>query len=162
MTRFQRSGNGVPRSRHIIAIVERCSRFHTLKTERVALPDVCIALAASGRNTRSIMMRIILSAFAIATAVALAAPAFADPSEANPNYGGAYAVAPAVGGAAVGTAVGGVAGLGTVALIDAVVEPCRGFHALVGMNEHECVNGVYVGDQPRMAEYQHGRRHIVR
>ncbi|HZL30648.1 MAG TPA: hypothetical protein VFC54_06260 [Pseudolabrys sp.] len=135
------------------------------------------------------MMRIILSAFAIATAVALAAPAFADPSEANPNYGGAYAVAPAVGGAAVGTAVGvglyngwysgafaaslpataagaaavgGVAGLGTVALIDAVVEPCRGFHALVGMNEHECVNGVYVGDQPRMAEYQHGRRHIVR
>jgi hypothetical protein len=137
------------------------------------------------------MMRIILSVLAVATAAALATPAFADPAESNPNYNnGSYAVAPAVGGVAVGTvagvglyegwfgssaavaalpttaagaaAVGGVAGVGTVAAVDSVIEPCRGFAAVFGANSHECVNGAYVGDQPRMVEYHHGRRHIVR
>src|ERR1700744_6114531 len=131
------------------------------------------------------MMRSILPVLALATAAAIATPALADPVDANPNYGGAYAAVPAVGGVAVGTvagvglyegwfgssaavaafpataagaaAVGGVAGIGTVALIDAAIQPCRGFHALLGMNEHECVNGVYVGDQPRVA-YVHGHR----
>lgn len=132
-------------------------------------------------------MRKILPILSIAAMAAFAAPAFADPVEANANYGGAYVVAP-VGGALVGTAVGvglyegwysgalaaalpataagaaaagGVAGVGTVVLIDAAIQPCRGFHALLGMNEHECVNGEYVGDQPRIASYHNGRR-IVR
>jgi hypothetical protein len=176
--------------RHILAIVERCAWFHGLKTERMLQPDVCTALAESGRITRSIMMRIILSALAVATAAALATPAYADPAEANPNYGGeVYAAAPVVGGAAAGTAVGvglyngwytgaaaaalpataagaaatgGVAGVGTFALIDSVLEPCRGFAAVFGANSHECVNGAYVGDQPRIAEYHHGRRRIMR
>jgi len=47
-------------------------------------------------------------------------------------------------------AVGGVAGVGTMALIDAVVQPCRGFSALFGMNKGACVNGQYVGYQPRV------------
>jgi len=42
--------------------------------------------------------------------------------------------------AAGAVAVGGVAGVGTVALIDAFVQPCRGFAAL---------NGQYVGYRPR-------------
>jgi hypothetical protein len=175
--------------RHIVAIVERCARFHAMKTERMLPPNVCTALAESGRNTRSIMMRIILSVLAVATAAALATPAFADPAESNPNYSGDYAVAPAAGGVIAGTAVGvglyegwytgaaaaalpataagaaatgGVAGVGAFAVIDSVVEPCRGFAAVFGANHNECVNGAYVGDQPRMVEYHHGRRHIVR
>ncbi len=134
-------------------------------------------------------MRKIFPILSIAAIAALATPAFAEPEAVNPNYGSAYAVAPAVGGVAVGTvvgvglyegwfgssaavaalpataagaaAVGGVAGVGTVVLLDAAIQPCRGFHALLGMNEHECVNGVYVGDQPRVASYHNGRR-IVR
>ena len=46
-------------------------------------------------------------------------------------------------------AVGGVVGVGTVALIDSVVQPCRGFQAVFGMNRAECVNGEYVGYAPR-------------
>jgi hypothetical protein len=160
-----------------------------MKTERMPLPDVCTALAESGRNTRNITMRMILSVLAVATAAALATPAFADPAESNPNYGGETGVAPAVGGALAGTAVGvglyngwysgaaaaalpataagaavtgGVAGVGTFALLDSVIEPCRGFAAVFGANSNECANGAYVGDQPRMVEYHHGRRHIVR
>jgi hypothetical protein len=175
---------------HIVAIVERCALFHAMKTERMPLLDVCTALAESGRNTRSIMMRIILSVLAVATAAALVTPAFADPAESNPNYNrGEYAVAPAVGGVVAGTAVGvglyegwytgavatalpataagaaatgGVAGVGAFALVDSVIEPCRGFAAVFGANHNECINGAYVGDQPRMVEYRHGRRHIVR
>ncbi|HEX5508869.1 MAG TPA: hypothetical protein VFX37_10235 [Pseudolabrys sp.] len=48
-------------------------------------------------------------------------------------------------GAAV---VGGVAGIGTVALLDAAVEPCRGFQALLGLNKEACVNGEFVGYAP--------------
>ena len=51
---------------------------------------------------------------------------------------------------AVGAAtMGGIAGVGTVALIDGVFQPCRGFHALLGANKGACVNGEYVGYQPR-------------
>lgn len=46
-------------------------------------------------------------------------------------------------------AIGGVAGVGTVALIDGVFQPCRGFHALFGANKDACVNGEYVGYSPR-------------
>ena len=44
--------------------------------------------------------------------------------------------------------MGGVAGVGTVALIDSALQPCRGFHALFGANKDACVNGEYVGYQP--------------
>ena len=120
-------------------------------------------------------MRRILPALTIAAAAALAAPHHAAAQE-NRNYSAGAYVAP-VTGAAVGTvvgvglyngwfgtsaavtalpatavgatAVGGVAGIGTIALIDAVVQPCRGFQALLGMNRDQCVNGEYVGYGPR-------------
>lgn len=135
------------------------------------------------------MMRKILPILSIVAVAALATPALAEPETVNPNYGSAYAVAPAVGGVAVGTVVGvglyegwfgtsaavavipataagaavvgGVAGVGTIVLLDAAIQPCRGFHALLGMNEHECVNGEYVGDAPRRVSSLHGRR-VVR
>lgn len=116
----------------------------------------------------------IAAAAALATP-ALAAPYYTA-AEDNPNYPTGSYVAP-VAGVAVGTvaavglyngwfgtstavtalpatavgsaAVGGVAGVGTVALIDAAIEPCRGFHALTGMNRDQCVNGEYVGYAPR-------------
>lgn len=50
-------------------------------------------------------------------------------------------------------AVGGVAGVGTVALIDSVIQPCRGFHAVFGANRDACVNGRYVGYQPAPRRY---------
>jgi hypothetical protein len=134
------------------------------------------------------MMRKILPIISLAVVAAFATPALAEPETVNPNYGSAYAVAPAVGGVAVGTvvgvglyegwfgtsaavaalpataagaaAVGGVAGVGTIVLIDAAIQPCRGFHALLGMNEHECVDGIYVGDAPRRVSSLHSRRVI--
>jgi len=51
--------------------------------------------------------------------------------------------------AAGAAAVGGVAGVGTIALVDAFVQPCRGFAALFDVNSGACVNGQYVGYQPR-------------
>jgi len=118
------------------------------------------------------MMRKILPLLALAASAAIATPAFAYVDDRYPTE--SY-VAP-VAGAAVGTAVGvglynawwgtsatvaalpataagaaatgGVAGIGTIALIDAAVEPCRGFHALFGLNHGACVNGEYVGYGP--------------
>lgn len=72
---------------------------------------------------------------------------------------GWYGAAPAIGGAALPTSaagaavVGGVAGIGTVALIDGVVQPCRGFHAVFGANREACANGEYVGYGPRAQRY---------
>jgi hypothetical protein len=132
------------------------------------------------------MMRKILPIISLAVAAAFATPALAEPETVNPNYGSAYAPVVAAGGVAVGTVVGvglyegwfgtsaavaalsaagaavvgGVAGVGTIVLIDAAIQPCRGFHALLGMNEHECVDGVYVGDAPRRVSSLHGRRVI--
>ena len=113
-------------------------------------------------------------AASIATSAAIATPAFAYVDDRYPTQSYVEPVA----GAAVGTAVGvglyngwwgssaavaalpataagaavagGVAGVGTIALIDAAVQPCAGFHALFGMNHGACVNGQYVGyDAPR-------------
>jgi hypothetical protein len=124
-------------------------------------------------------MRMFVSALALATAAALASPASAQDDRYPPSV-----VAPVVGGAVVGTVVGvgayngwwgaaalpatavgaavtgGVAGVGAMALIDAAIQPCRGFHALFGLNAHECVDGVYVGDQPRRVDYVPRRRHV--
>jgi hypothetical protein len=121
------------------------------------------------------MMRKILSVIALAATAMAATPALAEPDGVNPNYGTSYYVAP-VAGVAVGTvvgvglyegwlgssafvaaapatavgaaAVGGVAGIGTIALIDAATQHCRGFGIFVTPS-NECVNGVWVGDMPR-------------
>jgi hypothetical protein len=50
--------------------------------------------------------------------------------------------------AAGAAAVGGVAGIGTIALLDAAIQPCRGFQALLGLNKEACVNGEFVGYAP--------------
>ncbi len=73
----------------------------------------------------------------------------------NGWYAGEFAALPST--AAGAAAVGGVAGIGTIALIDAIVQPCRGFHALFGLNHGRCVNGEYVGDQP-VPRVRHGMR----
>jgi hypothetical protein len=55
---------------------------------------------------------------------------------------------------AVGAAaIGGVAGMGTVAAVDAFTNPCRGFAAMFGLNRNQCVDGHYVGNAvpPRTA-----------
>lgn len=70
-------------------------------------------------------------------------------------YNGWFGAAPTIAGSALPTTaagaatVGGVAGVGTVALIDGVLQPCRGFHALFGANKDACANGEYVGYAPR-------------
>jgi hypothetical protein len=123
------------------------------------------------------MMRRLITALTAAaiTAGAIALPTLASAQEAQYTTGYAGPVAGAAVGTAVGvglyngwyganaaigsaalpttaigaTAVGGVAGVGTVAAIDSVFQPCRGFHALFGANKDACANGEYVGYQPR-------------
>ena len=118
-----------------------------------------------------------------------AAAAFATPAMAQPYYDATpYPTAvPFVAGAAAGTvvalgaynswwggavgaalpttavgaaAVGGVAAIGTVAFVDALLQPCRGFHAMFDLSHGACVNGEYVGYGPRPVAYRyhHGRR----
>ena len=63
------------------------------------------------------------------------------------GWWGATAAGAALPATAAGAAVvGGVAGIGAVALIDAAVQPCRGFAAILGANREYCadVNGVRV------------------
>ncbi|MBV9556235.1 MAG: hypothetical protein JO254_04090 [Pseudolabrys sp.] len=62
----------------------------------------------------------------------------------NGWYGGALGASTAAVGAGTAIAAGGVAGVGTVALLDAAVQPCSGFHAVFGANRENCVNGQYV------------------
>lgn len=118
--------------------------------------------------------------FAVLSAAACAAAILATPASAQPRdrYHTNYA-AP-VAGAVVGTAVGVglyngwygssafasslpstaagaattgfVAGVGTVALIDAATQPCAGFRAIFSPfipGPSGCVNGQYVGEQVR-------------
>ena len=120
-------------------------------------------------------MRKLITALSVAavTAGVVALPTLASAQEAQyttgyvgPVAGAAVGTAVGVGlyngwygsGAFVGTlpttavgaaAMGGVAGVGTVAAIDSVFQPCRGFHALFGANKDACVNGDYVGYAPR-------------
>jgi hypothetical protein len=61
--------------------------------------------------------------------------------------------------------VGGVAGVGTVVLIDAATQPCAGFRALFSPfayapGQSGCVNGQYVGYRggPRVVERAAPRR----
>jgi hypothetical protein len=120
-------------------------------------------------------MRKVLSILAVAAATAVAVPASTQAaSYVRANGGtGAETAAGVATGTAIGlgvsegwwgttaagaalpvtvagaAAVGGVAGVGTVALIDAFVQPCRGFAALFDVNSGACVNGQYVGYGPR-------------
>ena len=120
-------------------------------------------------------MRKLITALSVAavTAAAVAMPTLASAQEAQYTTGYAGPVAGAAVGTAVGVGlyngwygssafvtglpttaagaavVGGVAGVGTVALIDGVFQPCRGFHALFGANKTACVNGEYVSDMQR-------------
>ena len=120
-------------------------------------------------------MRKILCALTVAATAALALPSLANAQEYGYDRNGNWV---ALGtGAVVGTVVGvgtyngwwgsgafasalpttvagaavtgGVAGVGTIALIDAVAAPCRGFHAMFDLSDGECVNGQYAGYQPR-------------
>lgn len=109
----------------------------------------------------------------VATAVALAASVPASAQERyNPNTPGLFA-AGAVTGTVVGlglhngwfgsgkfvsslpnsaagsAVVGGVVGIGTVALLDAATQPCKGFRALfVPGQQSGCRNGEFVGAAP--------------
>ncbi len=118
-------------------------------------------------------MRNTLAAIALTAAAALSSPALAqstlDPgSDPSLNY-----AAPVIGGAVIGTVAGvglyngwwgssatatslgataassavagGVIGVGSIALIDAATQPCRGFSAMFNLRPNECVNGQYVG-----------------
>lgn len=120
-------------------------------------------------------MRKALYALPIAAAAAFAMPAMAQPAYGPGGpypYEPYVAAAPWVAGAAVGTtvalgayngwfagqfagtsaaatagaaALGGTAAIGAVALTDALLQPCRGFHAMFGLNHGACENGQYVG-----------------
>jgi peptidoglycan/LPS O-acetylase OafA/YrhL len=65
----------------------------------------------------------------------------------NGWYGGSFAASlPST--AAGAAATGGIAGVGTVALIDAATQPCAGFRALFSpfrSGPSGCVNGEFVG-----------------
>lgn len=57
--------------------------------------------------------------------------------------------------AAGAAAFGGIAGVGTAAVIHAATTPCQGFHALFGnlfTSSEGCVNGQWVGHDPRVVE----------
>jgi hypothetical protein len=94
-----------------------------------------------------------------ALTAALATPALADPPRQRDYVAPAVGVAggtvlglgltegwigPTVATAALpvtvagAAAVGGVAGIGGVALVDAAVQPCAGFHAMLDLNQQYC------------------------
>lgn len=103
----------------------------------VAMPTMASAENAYGRDAQ--VYGAPLAGIAVGTAVGLGL------------YHGWWGSAPAIAGTALPTSaagaaiVGGVAGVGTVALIDAAVQPCRGFQAMFGANKDACANGEYVG-----------------
>ncbi len=81
---------------------------------------------------------------------------------------GWWGAAPAVAGTAIPTsvagaaAVGGVAGIGGIALLDAVIQPCRGFHAALGLNREYCAaqNGYVLPEHRvvrRVSQVRHSR-----
>ena len=119
-------------------------------------------------------MRKLITALSLVAMTAVAIPTLASAQDAQYTTGYAGPVAGAAVGTAVGVGlyegwygtsgafvtgatttavgaatVGGIAGVGAVALVDGVFQPCRGFHALFGANKDACVNGDYVGYAPR-------------
>ncbi len=116
--------------------------FAALTAAAIAVPTVSNAETVYGRDS-TVAYGAPVAGAVVGTAVGVGL------------YNGWYGSAPTIGStllpttAAGAVAVGGVAGIGTVALIDSAVQPCRGFHALFGANKDSCVNGEYVGDGPR-------------
>jgi len=133
------------------------------------------------------MRKTLIAISVAAIAAALATPSLAEPiyhDNAAPAAGavggtvvglglteGWWGAAPAVAGTAVpatvagAAAVGGVAGIGGAALIDAAIQPCRGFHAMFLMNEQYCaeLNARRLAQREHVAygphvTYHHGRR----
>lgn len=129
-------------------------------------------------------MRKIIPALAFAAAAAVATPALAEVDGVNPNYAPVAVATGAVVGTAVGVglyngwygsgamatslgastgaavAAGGVAGVGTVVLLEGLTAKCHGFGVL-WTPRSECVNGQWVGDAPRFSEGPR-RRVVVR
>lgn len=131
------------------------------------------------------MRKTLYAASAAALAAALITPALADPQR-QQNY-----VAPAVGvaggtvmglgltegwwgptiagttfptTAAGAAAIGGVAGIGGIALVDAAIQPCAGFHAMFLLNENYCaqVNAQQIAYQERVEQPANYRGRRVR
>jgi len=125
-------------------------------------------------------MRKTLFALSLIAVAGAAVPAMAQPYWGGPYDGDGYhypVAAGVVAGAAAGTtmalgayngwwpeaglpataagsaAVGGVAAIGTLAMVDAVFNPCAGFHALFDLSHGECVNGQYVGPHAQPVGY---------
>jgi len=80
-----------------------------------------------------------------------------------------WGASPAIAGAALPTtavgaaAIGGVAGIGGVALVDAAVQPCAGFHAMLDLNQQYCAqqNAQQIALQEEESGMwpRHGARH---
>jgi hypothetical protein len=78
-------------------------------------------------------------------------------------------IGPTVAGATLPTTVvgaatvGGVAGIGGIALIDSVVQPCRGFHAIFDLNHDYCaqLNGQQLRHAQRVSSRTHHRAHYA-
>ena len=136
-------------------------------------------------------MRKTILALSLMAAAGMAVPAMAQPY--GDRYDGSNGYPPAAGvvaGAAAGTtialgayngwwpeaglpataagsaAVGGVAAVGALAMTDAVLNPCKGFHALFDLSHGECVDGHYVGPHaqpvgyaPPVVQYRHVRHY---
>ncbi len=132
-------------------------------------------------NTRSAICIAALAAAALATP-ALASPR--QPDRVAPAVGvvggtvvglglseGWWGAAPAIAGTALpvtvagAAAVGGVAGIGGVALVDAAIQPCRGFQAMFLMNERYCAERnaqrIAYREGATRPVYRHGR-HVQR
>jgi hypothetical protein len=106
-----------------------------------ALPVIALATPAAAQDRYSYNPYPWVAGAAVGTAVGVGLY--------NGWYSGSFAASlPA---SAAGAAVtGGVAGVGTVALIDAATQPCAGFRALMSPflyapGQWGCVNGQYVG-----------------
>ena len=105
-------------------------------------------------------------------AAGVAAGAAAGTTVALGAYNGWWPGAALPATAAGSAVVGGVAGVGALAMTDAVFNPCAGFHALFDASHGQCVNGKYVGGRQRVAyetrmgapevEYRQVRRHHER
>lgn len=69
----------------------------------------------------------------------------------NGWYGSSTAATSLGATAATSAVAGGVIGVGAAALVDAAIQPCRGFHAMFDLSHGQCVDGQYVGYQERPA-----------
>jgi hypothetical protein len=78
-------------------------------------------------------------------------------------------IAPGIAGATLPTTVagaatvGGVAGIGGIAFLDAVFQPCRGFHAVFDLNHDYCarLNGQQLRRAQRVSSRSHHRAHYA-